>query len=49
MLRFRAENTLRDNVIRVAVISLSSMIMALNLNSFVRAGDLFPGGFPGLG
>ena len=48
MLRFRAENTLRDNVIRVAVISLSSMIMALNLNSFVRAGDLFPGGFTGL-
>lgn len=35
-------------VIRVLVIFVASLLMAVNLNSFVYAGDLFPGGFTGL-
>ena len=42
------ERTWQGAVIRTLVITLSSLIIALNLNSFVRAGDLFPGGFTGL-
>ena len=34
--------------VRLAVITLSSFLYALNLKSFVAAGDLFPGGFAGL-
>lgn len=39
---------LREFVIRVSVIALSSLIVAINLKSFVAAGDLFPGGFTGI-
>lgn len=39
---------LKEFVIRVGVITLSSLIVALNLKSFVAAGDLFPGGFTGM-
>ena len=39
---------LKEFVIRVLVITLSSLIVAVNLNSFVAAGDLFPGGFTGV-
>lgn len=39
---------LREFIIRVAVITLSSLIVAVNLKSFVAAGDLFPGGFTGI-
>lgn len=39
---------LREFITRVAVITLSSLIVAVNLKSFVAAGDLFPGGFTGL-
>ena len=35
-------------VIRVLVIFAASLLMAVNLNTFVYAGDLFPGGFTGL-
>lgn len=35
-------------VIRVLVIFAASLLMAINLNTFVYAGDLFPGGFTGL-
>ena len=42
------ENSWQGNLIRALVIALSSFIVAMNLNSFVRAGDLFPGGFTGL-
>lgn len=39
----------RESVaVRVAVITLASFLYALNLKSFVAAGDLFPGGFAGL-
>ena len=39
---------LREFITRVAVITLSSLIVAVNLKSFVAAGDLFPGGFTGI-
>ena len=37
-----------EDLIRVMVIALSSLLLAVNLKSFVRAGDLFPGGFSGI-
>ena len=42
------KHRLREFVVRVAVIALSSLIVAVNLKSFVAAGDLFPGGFTGI-
>ncbi len=36
------------HIIRVILVVLSSVIMALDINSFVNAGDLIPGGFTGL-
>lgn len=39
---------LKEFVTRVLVITLSSLIVAVNLKSFVAAGDLFPGGFTGV-
>ena len=39
---------LKEFVTRVGVITLSSLIVAVNLKSFVAAGDLFPGGFTGI-
>lgn len=33
---------------RLVVSTISALIVAINLNSFVQAGDLFPGGFTGL-
>lgn len=45
---FGAKNTWQDTIVRVLVIAMSSLIIALNLKSFVQAGDLFPGGFTGL-
>lgn len=39
---------LKEFVSRVAMIALSSLIVAVNFNSFVSAGDLFPGGFTGI-
>ena len=42
------KDRLKEFVIRVLVIALSSLIVAINLKSFVAAGDLFPGGFTGV-
>ena len=39
---------LKEFVTRVGEITLSSLIVAVNLKSFVAAGDLFPGGFTGI-
>lgn len=39
---------LREFIVRVGTIALSSLIVAVNLKSFVAAGDLFPGGFTGI-
>lgn len=42
------QTRMREFVTRVLVITLSSLIVAINLKSFVAAGDLFPGGFTGI-
>ena len=39
---------LKEFLVRVLTITLSSLIVAINFKSFVSAGDLFPGGFTGL-
>ena len=39
---------LRDHMGRFVLILLASVIMAINIKSFVEAGGLFPGGFNGL-
>ena len=39
---------LKEVLTRVLTIALSSLIVAVNLKSFVAAGDLFPGGFTGV-
>ena len=39
---------LKEVLTRVLTIALSSLIVAVNLKSFVAAGDLFPGGFTGI-
>ena len=39
---------LKEVLTRVLTIALSSLIVAVNLSSFVAAGDLFPGGFTGI-
>ena len=45
----KAKRNLSESVAARLVISiLSALIVAVNLNSFVQAGDLFPGGFTGL-
>ena len=38
----------REDIIRLLVVTVSSLIMAANLKSFVQTGDLFPGGFTGI-
>ena len=38
----------REDLTRILMVSLSSLIVAVNLKSFVQTGDLFPGGFTGL-
>ena len=43
------KRNLSESVVARLVISfISAIIVAINLNSFVQAGDLFPGGFTGL-
>ena len=38
----------RNHALRLFMIAAASVIMALNIKSFVNAGGLFPGGFTGL-
>ena len=38
----------KEEARRIILIVIASIIMAVNIKSFVRAGDLFPGGFNGL-
>lgn len=42
------KNTVFDDVKRTALIVAAALLMAMNIKSFVRAGDLLPGGFNGL-
>lgn len=37
-----------DDLVRLVVVAIGSFIVALNLKSFVQAGDLYPGGFTGI-
>lgn len=39
---------LKETLLRLLVVTVASLIIAVNLKSFVQAGDLFPGGFTGL-
>lgn len=48
MIQNTQQARLQEFVIRVLVITASSLIVAVNLKSFVAAGDLFPGGFTGI-
>ena len=48
MITTKQKAQLKEFVTRVLVITLSSFIVAVNLKSFVAAGDLFPGGFTGI-
>ena len=38
----------REDIKRILVVCLASVIMALNIKSFVRTGGLYPGGATGL-
>ena len=38
---------LKNDTKRIVVICLAAVIMALNIKTFVRAGDLYPGGVCG--
>lgn len=38
----------KELAVRLAMMVLSSVLVAINLKSFVQTGDLFPGGFTGL-
>ena len=38
----------QDTAVRLLAVIAASLIIALNLKSFVQTGDLFPGGFTGL-
>lgn len=38
----------RENAVCLVAVVLSSLIIAVNLKSFVQTGDLFPGGFTGI-
>lgn len=48
MQRNTKPNYTREDVIRFLTVTISSLIMAVNLKSFVQTGDLFPGGFTGI-
>ena len=37
-----------DNVKRILIICVAAVLMATNIKTFVRTGDLFPGGATGL-
>ena len=40
--------TLHEHIMRLLLVIFASMVMAINMKSFVEAGGLFPGGFNGL-
>lgn len=42
------KNTVLDDVRRAVLITAAAFLMAMNIKSFVRAGNLLPGGFNGL-
>ena len=42
------EINIKKDIKRIIIISLMSLLMAINIKTFVRTGDLFPGGASGL-
>ena len=40
--------TQRNTIQRIFLVIIASFVMAANIKIFVRAGDMFPGGFNGL-
>ena len=42
------QKRIHKHLVSLICVILSALIMAANIKSFVRAGDLFPGGFTGL-
>ena len=42
------KNKVLDDTKRTVFIIAAAFLMAMNIKSFVRAGDLLPGGFSGL-
>lgn len=38
----------KSDIQRILLVLLGAIVMALNIKIFVRAGDMFPGGFNGL-
>lgn len=42
------QKALRKDMIRITLVVAASIVMALNIKSFVKAGELIPGGFTGL-
>ena len=48
MVTSKQKKELKEFLIRILMILLSSLIISVNFKSFVSAGDLFPGGFTGI-
>ena len=48
MVTSKQKKELKEFLIRVLMILLSSLIISVNFKSFVSAGDLFPGDLRGL-
>ncbi len=48
MYKIHGQNPVRETAVRILAVVASATLAALNYNTFVQAGDLFPGGFSGL-
>ncbi len=46
--KYNLKEALKKDVVRFAVVILAAFVMAVNINSFVNAGGLYPGGATGL-
>ena len=46
--KYNLKEALKKDVVRLAVVLLAAFVMAVNINSFVNAGGLYPGGATGL-
>lgn len=46
--KYSLKEALKKDVVRLAVVLLAAFVMAVNINSFVNAGGLYPGGATGL-
>ena len=46
--KYNLKEALKKDAVRLTVVLIAAFIMAVNINSFVTAGDLYPGGATGL-